>query len=156
MNPTANRALSQPPGRCDGREPRRRYTTAYKLQLLQETRKPGASIALVARRHNINANTVFRWRREYEAGVLAGDGPLETSEAPNEFIAVGTVDHDGVIAVLPPPEGQPEHEGPGTQRQTGDPDRIEVVLRDGIVVRMGARVPDSTLRRVLFIARELA
>ena len=50
--------------------PRRRYSIAEKLQILQETRRPGASIADVARAHGINHNVVFGWRRLAQRGVL--------------------------------------------------------------------------------------
>ena len=31
----------------------------------------GASVALVARAHGVNANQVFKWRREFERGELS-------------------------------------------------------------------------------------
>jgi transposase len=36
------------------------------------TFEPGASVALVARDHGVNANQVFKWRRELKRGELAG------------------------------------------------------------------------------------
>lgn len=38
--------------------------------IVEETLKPGASIALVARAHDVNANQVFKWRRQYRDGHL--------------------------------------------------------------------------------------
>ena len=38
--------------------------------IVEETMKPGASIALVARAHDVNANQVFKWRRQYRDGHL--------------------------------------------------------------------------------------
>jgi hypothetical protein len=32
---------------------------------------PGASVAEIARRHGVNANLLFSWRRQHEQGVLA-------------------------------------------------------------------------------------
>ena len=46
---------------------RKRWPEAVKRQIVAETRAPGASVSLVARRHDVNANQVFRWRRQYEA-----------------------------------------------------------------------------------------
>lgn len=63
-------------GRPNG--PRRKYTTAEKRAIAEETIKPGASVALVARDHGINANLLFGWRRLYQQGLLKE----ETSEAP--------------------------------------------------------------------------
>jgi len=50
--------------------PRRRYSLAEKLQIIEETRRPGASVADVARAHGINHNVVFGWRRLAQRGLL--------------------------------------------------------------------------------------
>src|SRR5579871_954555 len=42
-------------------------------QIVEETMKPGASVALVARAHDLNANQVFKWRRQYRQGRLEVD-----------------------------------------------------------------------------------
>lgn len=39
-------------------------------QIVEETLKPGASVSLVARAHDVNTNQVFTWRRQYLAGKL--------------------------------------------------------------------------------------
>jgi transposase len=39
-------------------------------QIVEDTLKPGASVALVARAHGVNANQVFKWRRQYQQGRL--------------------------------------------------------------------------------------
>lgn len=50
---------------------RRMRTAEEKLGIVQETLTPGISVAAVARRHGVNANLLFSWRRQYEQGVLA-------------------------------------------------------------------------------------
>jgi transposase len=45
-------------------------SAAEKLRIVEETLAPGASIALVAREHGVNANQVFKWRRLQLAGKL--------------------------------------------------------------------------------------
>lgn len=47
-------------------------------QIVEETLKPGASIALVARAHDVNTNQVFKWRRQYKRGRLEIDVPPTT------------------------------------------------------------------------------
>ena len=37
---------------------------------MEETSLPGASVARVARRHDVNANQVFYWRKLYREGQL--------------------------------------------------------------------------------------
>ena len=43
---------------------RRRYDRAFKRALVEQTQAPGASVARIAREHGINANQLFKWRRE--------------------------------------------------------------------------------------------
>ena len=37
---------------------------------MEETLRPGASVAVIARRHDVNANQVFHWRKLYREGRL--------------------------------------------------------------------------------------
>lgn len=46
------------------RAKRRRYDAALKRKLVEQTLVPGASVARIAREHGINANQVFKWRRQ--------------------------------------------------------------------------------------------
>src|ERR1700692_11947 len=41
-----------------------------KLRIVEEASVPGASVALVARAHGVNANQVFAWRKLHLAGRL--------------------------------------------------------------------------------------
>ena len=49
---------------------RRLRTLEEKLSILAEASRPGASIAAVARTHELNANLVFAWRRLHRLGLL--------------------------------------------------------------------------------------
>jgi transposase len=49
---------------------RRRISKQEKRRIVDETLKPGASVSVVARQHDINANQLFRWRRLYREGHL--------------------------------------------------------------------------------------
>jgi len=52
---------------------KRRYRALEeKRRIVEETLSEGASVALVARTHGVNANLVFNWRRLYQAGRLGG------------------------------------------------------------------------------------
>jgi transposase len=51
--------------------PRRLRTAEEKLRIVRETLVAGASVAEIARRHGVNANLLFSWRRQHEQGVLA-------------------------------------------------------------------------------------
>ncbi len=74
---------------------RRSYSDAFKRQLVAETREPGVSIALVARRHGINANVVFGWLRDPRFGG---------KPAAVDFLPVAT----SVTSMAPSPEKRPD------------------------------------------------
>jgi transposase len=42
---------------------RRRWSTQDKLRMIEETLLPGESISVVARRHGVATNLLYRWRR---------------------------------------------------------------------------------------------
>jgi transposase len=44
--------------------------------------EPGASVALVARAHGVNANQVFKWRRAFDRGELVEPATLPTALLP--------------------------------------------------------------------------
>ena len=49
---------------------RRRRSAEERRLIVEETFGPGASVARVARKHGVNANQVFGWRKLYESGRL--------------------------------------------------------------------------------------
>ena len=56
---------------------RRRHDRELKQQVLDECAAPGASVAMVAMAHGLNANLVHKWRRKA--------GSLETA-SPDAFV----------------------------------------------------------------------
>ena len=59
---------------------KRRRTVRERREIVEETLLPGASVSRVARRHDVNANQVFYWRKLYREGQL-GSRP-ETQMVP--------------------------------------------------------------------------
>lgn len=55
----------------NSRRRRQSYSREEKLRIVKETHEPGASVSVVARRHDVNANLVFTWRRQHQQGSLA-------------------------------------------------------------------------------------
>jgi len=49
---------------------KRRRTIKERRDIVEETLVPGASVARVARRHDVNANQVFYWRKLFREGRL--------------------------------------------------------------------------------------
>jgi transposase len=101
---------------------RRRWPDALKRQLVAETLEPGASVSIVARRHDVNANQLFKWRHE-----LAGPTPAAPALIP--------------VAVIPEPAAGPVAAEPAMVPKSA-PGRIEIVLSGGVRVRIeGAADP---------------
>ncbi|WP_244285770.1 IS66-like element accessory protein TnpA [Caballeronia concitans] len=63
------------------RPKRPNFSVEFKRQIVEATLKPGASAALIAREHDINANLLFKWRRHYLAGDF-GMPDVTLPEAP--------------------------------------------------------------------------
>jgi transposase len=63
--------MDQAEGLVAERRVRRWRSVAEKRRIVELTLVPGASVALVARAHGVNANQVFKWRREFERGELS-------------------------------------------------------------------------------------
>jgi transposase len=55
-------------GRATGT--RKRRSVEEKRRIVEETLVPGASVPVIARKHEVNANLVFGWRRLYQQGLL--------------------------------------------------------------------------------------
>ena len=68
------------------RAPRkRRRTIKERREIVEETLSPGTSVSRVARRHDVNANQLFYWRKLYREGRLGGGAatpllPVKVSE----------------------------------------------------------------------------
>jgi transposase len=83
-----------------GRRPRRFRTVSEKRRIAELTFEPGASVALVARAHGVNANQVFKWRRALRRGELSEPAAASTSllpvvvAAPSEVVS-STGEADG-------------------------------------------------------------
>src|SRR5579862_1786985 len=55
---------------------RRRWPEAVKRRIVAEAQAPGASVSVVARRYDVNASQVHRWRRRYAAHASGGEAQL--------------------------------------------------------------------------------
>ena len=67
-----------------GPERRRRWSVAEKLSMVAETREPGVTVSLVARRRGVSPNQLFTWRR------LAEQGALTATQAEEEVVPAST------------------------------------------------------------------
>jgi transposase len=63
-----------------GPERRRRWSTAEKLTIVQETYEADATVSLVARRYGIQPNQLFTWRK------LAAQGAFTATDAQDDVV----------------------------------------------------------------------
>ena len=109
-----------------GATKRRQYSDALKRQMVAETLEPGASVSIVARRHDVNSNQLFRWRRQ-----LLPKTAIESS-------------------VMVPVEIAPDGDRPRRADRDGV---IEMVFGCGARVRLRGEVSSETLRQVIELLR---
>ena len=71
---------------------RRQYTAAFKRELVERCLQPGASVSGIALENGINANVVFRWRREHLRAVsgVARHGAAQAVLLPVKLAAAIT------------------------------------------------------------------
>ena len=120
--------------------PRRQHTIEEKLRIVQETHVKGASVATVARRHDVNPNQVFAWRQLHRRGLL---DPNAAQESPSMLpVKVSTP------TVLPTERAraaEPSNRG----RPKGSTRLIEIKLCNGHSIVLHGRVDAEALARVI-------
>jgi transposase len=112
-----------------GAEPRAKRHHRSKLErrrIVEESLEPGASVAVVARSHGVNANQVFHWRKLYREGRLDLK-PASTQLIPVR-IAEAVSDERG--AARPYPGAIHLEVGRARVRVEGsvDPDSLRLIL----------------------------
>ncbi len=86
-----NLEVIRPPTR---RGPYRHHRLEFRRAIVEETLRPGTSVALVAREHGINANQVFCWRKLYREGQL---GNTSSAILPVTIEPEATADRANVV-----------------------------------------------------------
>jgi transposase len=121
--------------------PRMRHTIEEKLRIVEEARAKGASVAMVARRHNLNANQVFAWRRQHRRGLLNPQAAKEDAKLLPVTVNTPTV--------LPTERATPAtpSQRPSEPKQASQ--LIEVRLRNGHSIVVRGRVDGEALARVI-------
>ena len=99
-----------------GVERRRRWTAAEKLAMVRETYEPGMSVSLVARRHGVNANQVFAWRKLERAGALTAVGTGEAVVPAGELEAARRQIREPLAAARKKDDGGRNPQGSGRLR----------------------------------------
>lgn len=111
----------------------KRWPEALKREIVAATLAPGASVSVVARRYDVNANQVFGWRRKYGSVVGAAEAP---SISPRPRLVELTVDRETA-------ETRP------ASAAAAFSDLIEIEIAGAYRVRVGANFDGRTLLRVI-------
>ena len=109
---------------------RREWPQALKRQMVAETLEPGASVSIVARRHDVNTNQLFKWRREL------------LPKAVPSVVAAST---------MVPVEIVPERPRPGRRKDRKG--TIEIEFGSGARVSLRGEVVPAVLRQVIELLR---
>jgi transposase len=107
-----------------GVERRRRWSDDQKLSILTEVGVDGATVAEIARRHELTRQHIYQWRRELKRKGLwpcSGETVFLALEAPV------------------PAEPRPCDGGTG----------VEIILRNGRILRCRGGVGDADLARLI-------
>ena len=111
---------------------------AFKRELAAAACAPGISVAKLALKHGVNANLLFKWRREYRAGKF---GALAAAHLPSSSCPALTVAPEPAVTLLPV-------EAPAAPIETiAASASIEVVFRSATVRICGA--PEAASLRVV-------
>jgi transposase len=121
---------------------RRRWTEEDKARIVAECEAPGSSVSIVARRHDLNTNMLFTWRREFRRRQSGAAGDQVTF----------------VPAVIAPDEPAPERlpsqaPQPGPEVGVAPPTagRIEIVLGNSRRIIIDQDVSAAALARVMSV-----
>ena len=114
----------------------KRWPEALKREIVAATLVPGASVSVVARQYDVNANQVFGWRRRYR------DEPATPSSSPST---------PGLVPVTITRE--PEDEGAAVPTPPAASETIEIDVAGNYRVRVGSSFDPRALRRVLDVLK---
>lgn len=71
-----------------GRRRNRFWPEALKREIVAASFAPGASVSVVARHYDVNANQVFAWRKRFQGGRLFSTEPSPTEPHCAQLIPV--------------------------------------------------------------------
>ena len=116
----------------------KRWPASLKREIVAATYLPGSSVSVVARQYDVNANQVFRWRRQ-----------AENSSPP----APASSSVSGLVPLTITPEPEPARED-ATRPTPAQSDAIVIEVGDDCRVRVGSSFDGRALKRVLDVLRK--
>lgn len=122
------------------RRRRRRRSVAEKLQIVRLTMEPGASVAEIARTHELNANQLFKWRRLFEKGQLVDAGARPAGLIP--------------VTISADAETRPEPADAASEAQSASGGAIHIELPGRAMISVEGGVDPILVRCVLESLRQ--
>ena len=113
---------------------RRRWGIDEKLALVEEAMRRGSSVAGVADRHGLSRRLLFDWRRQVREGTMPG---VVRADARTTLVPVRIVE-----------EARPEETPRRLAERPTKPATMELVLRNGRVLRVSEAIAPEALRRL--------
>jgi transposase len=113
----------------------KRWPEALKREIVAATLVPGASVSVIARQYDVNANQVFSWRRRYR-----DEAATPSSSPPTPGLVPVTITRE------------PEDEGAAIPTPAA-PETIEIDVAGNYRVRVGSSFDPRALRRVLDVLK---
>jgi transposase len=122
-------------------ERRRVWSPEQKRQIVVESLGPVLTPTEVARKYGIGSGLLYTWRRQ-----VLGEQMMQATQSAPSFTQVAFEPAQADLAPqrpgTTPPEAVVPHRPPGL---------IEIVLPDGVMLRVDASVDEPALRRVLAV-----
>jgi transposase-like protein len=115
---------------ASGRRRNRSWPDALKREIVAASLAPGASVSMIARHYDVNANQVFSWRKRYRDQPYSPTGRSSAQLIP----VVVTAEQDSVTSAVA--------------------EKIEIDVAGKYRVRVGSGVDVQTLRRVLDVLEQ--
>lgn len=109
---------------------RKTWPDALKREIVAATLLPRASVSIVARQYDVNANQVFAWRRRFRSSA------------------------EVVTPALVPVTITPESEDKAPPAEPAHSDTIEIEVGGDCRVRVGSSFDGRALKRVLDVLRK--
>jgi len=135
-----------------GEPARRQHDRSFKANLVEQSLQPGASVAVIARHNGINANLLFKWRRDHRRKTIAASMPTAAAAAPTVLLPVHVepVSRVGARSALEP---TPTAEAVPGSRVAARGGVIEVEIA-GALLRLRGAVDEAMLSSVVRALRQ--
>ena len=122
---------------CGKRRRNKRWPEALKREIVAATLVPGASVSVVARQYDVNANQVFMWRRRYSHMAHC---PVSAPAGAPALVPV-TITPTPMVAAA-------------ASSEAGTTDTIEIEVSGDVRIRVGSGFDGRALKRILDVLRK--